>query len=130
MDNQMKYNEGENSRAGSVLNLLAGLWLLISPFALGYSVTAAITNGVVTGIIVAILAIVGLALPSQSWSRWINLLAGIWLIIAAFVFSYVSAGVVWNNAILGILVIAFAGWSLNAVSVQHEHQHHHFGAGA
>lgn len=47
------------------INFLAGIWIIISPY-LGFSSSAMTTNLVVTGIIVAILAIWGaLSVPNR-----------------------------------------------------------------
>jgi hypothetical protein len=118
-------NESENSRAGSALNLIAGVWLIIAPFILHYSTPGVMWNSVILGIIVGVLEIVGLAAPSESWSRWLNIVAGLWLIVSAAIYSYSgSVALLWDNVIVGVLVIVFASWSLTAVQHQHQHRHH------
>jgi hypothetical protein len=44
---------------------------------------------------------------------WINVVLGIWLIVAPFVLA--AGGGVWtaNDMVVGILLIAFAGWALS-----------------
>lgn len=106
---------------GSTLNLLVGIWLIIAPFIFGYSTVAMMNDSVITGIVVAILAVIGLTIASETWSRWLNVIAGIWLIISAAVYSAAeSPALIWNAIVMGVLVVAFSAWSINAV----RHQHH------
>ena len=46
---------------------------------------------------------------------WINLLLGIWLIIAPFAFA-VTGAPMGNDIVLGILLIAFSWWILGAIA--------------
>ena len=46
---------------------------------------------------------------------WINLLLGIWLIIAPFAFA-VTGAPMGNDIVLGILLIAFSWWMLGAMA--------------
>lgn len=122
-DNNVMGNDGASPRVGSTLSLLAGVWLMASPFVFGYTTAAMMRDGVITGIIVAVLAIVGLTIASETWSRWLNILAGIWLILSAAAYSFAESPVlIWNNVIVGVLIIAFSSWSMNAVR-HRERQH-------
>ncbi len=49
---------------------------------------------------------------------WINLLVGIWLIIAPFALAAGGPSHVWsaNDVILGVLLIAFSWWTLAAIA--------------
>ncbi len=101
-------------RAGaSSINILLGIWLIIAPFVLNYAnLGVAETNDIIVGIIVAVVAAIrsfgGFGQPG--WS-WINILAGIWLIIAPFVLGYSNnATPLWNDIILGI-IIAILAWT-------------------
>ena len=52
-------------------------------------------------------------------SAWINLLVGLWLIVATFVLPVsVLAHTAWtgNDIILGVLLVAFSAWMLNALA--------------
>ncbi len=91
----------------SVLNILAGIWLIISPFVLGFSLMPAATwNTLIVGIVVLILAAIRAGYPLRNVGlSWINLLLGIWLIISPWVLSYRgSTTPVGNDVILGIIV--------------------------
>jgi ABC-type molybdate transport system permease subunit len=106
----------EQSAGASSINILLGIWLIIAPWVLGYAdLSAAQTNDVIIGIIVAIVAAIRSfgAFTTRGWS-WINILAGIWLIIAPFVLGYSNHTTpLWNDIILGI-VIAVLAWTAAA----------------
>ncbi len=105
----------ENARAASILNIIAGIWLIISPFALGLAMwPAAVCNNVVVGAVVLILAAVRASNPLHARGlSWINFLLGIWLIISPFVLVNGARPVALatNNVILGIVVLVLAVWS-------------------
>lgn len=80
------------------VNLALGIWVLLSPFVLGFSNNGpAQWNNVATGIAVALMAVLGA-------SVW-NIALGIWLFLSPFVlgFSQLPAPL-WNNVILGALI--------------------------
>src|ERR1044072_7002158 len=104
-------NEGRqiNGQLGSSwVNILLGIWVLISPFVLTFALPRAIWNNVITGIVVGILALIRLSVPNQTGWSWINALLAIWLIISPFVLGFAHGNALWNNVILGIIVAAFA----------------------
>jgi hypothetical protein len=95
----------------SWINLLFGIWTIISPYIL--SVThypRALLNNVICGIVIALLALIRTLVPQQTAWSWTNVLMGVWLIISPFVLAFMNTTVLWNNIILGI-VIAFAAWA-------------------
>ncbi len=80
------------------LNIILGIWLIISPFILGFAGNSpAQWNNIVVGILVALVALSGLS--------WINALLGIWLIISPFALGFsMNSAALWNNVIIGVLV--------------------------
>jgi hypothetical protein len=103
----------------SGLDVLAGIWLLISPFVLVFQHNAgAITNNVVLGIVIGVLALYRFFAPARdAWVSWVNVLLGIWVLISPFVvgFNNMSTATT-NNVIMGIIVIILAGWSALATT--------------
>lgn len=113
----------------SGINIVAGLWLIIAPFVLGYEgIQAALWNDVLVGIIVAAFAVARVARPLMNPSlSWLNALLGLWLIVAPFVLGYGGAiegealaaeGAVggaqtalWNDIIVGVIVLVLGAWS-------------------
>lgn len=95
----------------SVLNLIAAIWVILCPFFLSFTGPALIWNNVVLGIIVLILAGVRASNPMANVeASWINALFAIWLIISPFVLLVVPRNPVpvWNNVILGIIVLVLS----------------------
>jgi len=103
----------------SGLDVLAGIWLLISPWCVGFSaVSGATSNDVIFGIIIGILALVrffnNAASPAVSW---INAILGIWVLISPWVLGFGHVQAFWvNNLITGIVVIVLACWSALATN--------------
>jgi hypothetical protein len=98
----------------SGLDVLAGFWLLISPFALAFeSNVSAVTNNVVLGIIIGTLALYRFFSPARHiWASWINVLLGIWVMISPFVLGFGDLETAkTNNVAFGMIVIILAGWS-------------------
>jgi hypothetical protein len=104
----------EQVQTASLLNLLAGIWLIIAPWVLSYSAADPRWNDVVFGAIVAFFALVRTSGAYRaSWLSWLNLLIGAWVFIAAFTIDYTSTAQV-NDVILGALVFIFGLWSASA----------------
>jgi hypothetical protein len=105
MNEQLHSYTEEPGKSGiSWINILLGIWVLISPFVLTFTSPSAIWNNVVAGIIVGILAIIRLSTHHQPGWSWINVLLGIWLIISPFVLAFATGAAMWNNVILGIII--------------------------
>lgn len=111
------YHDGGSPRAAvkgaSSLVVLAGLWLAVSPWLLGYGDQAgSAVNSVLVGLLVAVLAAVRVARPRSSpLLSWANVLLGAWLIAAPFVLVADGLGgtaVYWNQAVVGVVVVVLA----------------------
>jgi len=99
-----------DASAAAVLNLLAGIWLIIAPFVLGYGNGDPYWNDIVFGALVGLIALARLVLGHRhAFMSWLNVLVGAWIFASAFWLDATStAG--WNNGILGV-VIALLGLS-------------------
>ncbi len=54
---------------------------------------------------------------TDAWPRWINLVAGVWLFISAFVWPHTAAA--QNNTwIVGVLIVLASLWAMFAPSVR------------
>ena len=99
----------EQNRAGAVwINVLLGIWVIISPFVLAFPSQKAIWNNVAAGIVIGVLAIIRSFMREQLGWSWINVLLAIWLIVSPFVLGFMSGAALWNNVILGIIIAAIA----------------------
>ena len=96
------------------MNLIAGLWLIVSPFALGYSDGNPVWNPVIFGGILATLALLRVGgAHREGWMSGINVTIGVWLFASAFWLTHTSTGA-WNALITGAIVMAFGIWSMSA----------------
>ena len=98
-------------------NFLAGVWLVLAPFALDYGDMGAgfdgFWNDVVIGIAIAVFALVRMLAPYRSAALGaVNVVLGGWLISAPFVLAYHvwpdSTAAVWNDVVVGTIVVVLA----------------------
>lgn len=103
----------------SGLNVLAGIWLIIAPWMLGYPASDPRWNDVVFGAIVALLALIRISgAYAESWLSWINAIVGVWLFVSAWAIDQSSAAAA-NDIILGVIVFVLAVGSAAATPLAH-----------
>lgn len=114
------------ARTLSGLNVIAGIWLIIAPFILNYNATGNVWQEVVFGIIVGILGLVRLGAPNVVWPSWLNLIIGLWLIVAPWVIPSTTIAARWNEVVVGIIVaiLAFSSGAISLQSGEREHAAH------
>jgi hypothetical protein len=105
----------------SGLNLLAAIWLFISAFAV-YAHGSMMTNNVILGIVIGVLAAIRLAgAYDQAWVSWLNALLGVWVVVSPWAvmgtgpFGPTQAMII-NNCITGGVIIALSCWSAIATN--------------
>ncbi|MDA8363590.1 MAG: SPW repeat protein [Gammaproteobacteria bacterium] len=101
-----------------VANVVLGIWLIVAPLVgVGASTGLAAGNSYVAGVVVVILAVAASRRP-YLWEEWLNLLVGVWLILAPFALRFTAqTGPTWNQIIVGLLIVVDAGWA--ATRMQH-----------
>jgi SPW repeat len=100
--------------AASGLNVLAGIWLIIAPFVLGYSGGDPYWNDIVFGAITGLIALARVAGAYRAaWLSWINALIGVWIFVSAFWLDATSTAKT-NDIILGAIVFVLAVASATA----------------
>jgi len=100
--------------AASGLNLLAGVWLIVSPFVLDYESGDASWNAIACGALVALLAWVRtLGAYGAAWMSWIVVVIGTWLFLSGFWLTDSSAAS-WNSWLFGLIVALTALFSIDA----------------
>ena len=83
-----------------------GLWLIVSPFTLGYTSRALMWSDVASG--AAVLVMSSLALkPKRGLVSWLISLIGLWLLFAPLLFWAPDAAAYANDTLVGALLIAF-----------------------
>ena len=132
-ERKMLVDEHLSSLWPHYVNLLLGLWLITSPFALGYLSefvpdanvlrvmqernlpsfewrNAAMTwSDVASGALIVLFSLLA-ASPSRRypWSQWANAVVGFWLLFAPIVFWTPLPEAYANGTLVGALVIAFS----------------------
>jgi uncharacterized membrane protein HdeD (DUF308 family) len=103
-------------------NLVLGAWLIVAPFiGLGVNHDVAAWNSYASGAVVAVFAIAAIARP-HLWEEWLNLIVGLWLIIAPFALHFtVQSAPMWNQIIVGLLIGIDALWAGAQMWARHRH---------
>ncbi|MSU88008.1 hypothetical protein GE300_00060 [Rhodobacteraceae bacterium 2CG4] len=114
-----KTNEGWQD----VVCLLAGIWLMLSPWILGFAgMQLALWNALLFGAVIAVMAILAIV-QFHDWEEWADMAVGAWLVISPWVlgFAALTAGAeggafaaTWNFVVIGLLTLALAAWSLRS----------------
>ena len=87
------------------VNLVLGLWLVVSPWVLAFSSHgAALWNALIVGAIFVVLSLLALS-DAKPWEEWTELVVALWLLISPWVlgFSTLSAAM-WNAVIVAVVV--------------------------
>ena len=109
-----------------VASLLVGVWLVLSPFALGFTgVVTWIT--LVLGLCVILFAVEGFVIPSYLEELG-EILIGLALVVAPWTVGYESVSATVSSMVSGALVILFAIWELMTdrefITRWHDRWHH------
>lgn len=91
-------------RDARYVNIGLGVYLVLSAFLWTHS-SAQFTNTWVIGLIVASSAALALATPAF---RYVNTVAGGWLMLSAFLLPRLSMGTLWHNFIAGLVILALS----------------------
>ena len=103
-------------------NIVLGAWLFISPwiFLSAPAGQASAWNLWVVGALIFGVSIFALK-DLKPWEEWINLVLGAWVILSPWLFGYATEmPLMWNSVIVGIGVVASAGFAL-PVALRHQH---------
>jgi hypothetical protein len=101
------------ARTASGVNVLLGVWLIVSPWVFDYSGRSAALSSVTVGALIALLAAIRLTwLHNSAGLSGINLLLAFWTAAAPWIYEYaINTGALWNNIFVGVLVAVLAVWS-------------------
>ncbi len=93
--------------------LLLGLWLILSPFVLGYDTSSRIAmNAYLCGAAMALLAAFDLY-KTYVWAVALNLLIGVWVAVSPWAAIVADSGAMMvNNVIVGAAVVILGLWEL------------------
>ncbi len=107
------------ARGPSWINMALGMWVLASPWLLGFTESGGATaNAVVTGLAITMVAILAVTRSSPSAS-WGNLLLAIWLFASPWVVGYTELRSASRNAwFIAVMVALFASITLVTASAE------------
>src|SRR5262252_1850897 len=91
-------------RSTTIVSILIGAWVLVSPFVLGVPVkSAAMWNNVAVGAVIIVLGLLGGRLgPFQG----LTVLFAAWLFASTFVLNFSGLGFLWNNVLSAFALVA------------------------
>jgi hypothetical protein len=95
------------------VNAVLGVWLVLSPWALGFSGDAvAMGNFVVVGVLLLAAALGAIFLP-RAWEEWTESVLGLWLVVSPWLIGYSGIENAKADAILsGLVILTLALWAL------------------
>ena len=99
-------NEWSNAKLCDIANLILVLFLLLSPWIVGYSGSPQ-QNALISGVIIAVLSVAALAAFAQ-WEEWLNLLLGLWVLVSPWVLGFQGTAAATVHIVVGIIVAALA----------------------
>ncbi|GAA0564225.1 hypothetical protein GCM10009415_53220 [Chitinophaga japonensis] len=86
-----------------LLSAAFGIWLMFSPYALGFQGTLADSDHLV-GALVVTFSVIAMA-EVVRYIRFLNILLGAWLVVAPFVLQGGKPGTMWNDIVIGLIII-------------------------
>lgn len=86
-------------------SIILGIWLLSSPFALGYTSAVLTVSDAISGSLVVGFSVITLV-RKPSWAPWASSLVGVWLLFAPLLVKVPTAVEYANNTLVGVLIIA------------------------
>lgn len=96
-----------------LVNILLGVWIVISPWVLGFQdVTAAMANAAVVGLALIATAL-GAIFKPRAWEEWTEGALGVWLIASPWLLGFSTHSEALMAMLLtGAAVMALALWAL------------------
>jgi hypothetical protein len=86
------------------INLLLGVWLVISAFVWRHTIEQQ-TNAWIVGVLVAVFALVAIG---RERARYLNTLLSVWLLASIWVLPTVAEATQWNHGLVAMAVFIFS----------------------
>ena len=100
-----------NAKLCDVANLILGAVLFVSPWVFSFDAGTVSNNALVTGIVIAALAIAALA-AFAVWEEWLNLLVGLWALVSPWVLGFQGTTAMTVHVVIGAAVAILAAVEL------------------
>ena|ERR1051326_4018317 len=92
-------------RGATIVSILLGIWVFVSPFVLGVPAgSAAMWSNVAIGAAVVLLALAGGW--QQGAVQGLTVPLGAWLFASPFILNFSGTGFLWNNVICAFALVA------------------------
>jgi len=114
--------ESHPARGASLIALLAGIWLFISPWWIyGAYGTPGAWNNWFAGVLIFVFAVLRRRHPAATGLSWLNAALGIWVCVSPWVYGYAgSPGRVINSLCVGFIVFCTAVAGANSQKMSHD----------
>jgi len=95
------------------LNAALGVWLILSPWLVGFQdLETPAMNAVAVGILLGAAAL-GATFVPRAWEEWTEGALGLWMVVSPWVLGFASMRDPMMNAVVtGIAVVVLAAWVL------------------
>jgi hypothetical protein len=103
--------EWSRAKLCDVVNLFLGTILFFSPWLFSLSAGAPRQIASIIGLFIAVLSIAALA-AFAVWEEWLNLIAGLWLIVAPWLLGFEDSNAVMVDVMIGIVVVVLATFEI------------------
>ena len=100
-------DEWRSAKLCDVVNLFLAMILFFSPWLFGLAVGAQWQTASTVGIVIAVLSVAALA-AFAVWEEWLNLIAGIWLIVSPWLLGFQDSDAMTIDVAIGALVAVLA----------------------
>ena len=111
----------EQVRVASGLDMLAGLWLVLSAFVFRSSPELIWDLALIGGVVAILSGVRALGGYRPSWPSWVNAILGLWVLTSPWILGRVAyPDMLWNAVITGAVIIMLAIWSALATDVELE----------
>jgi hypothetical protein len=109
----LKSLSSNNRAVFEIVNIVAGLGLLVSPWLLGFTAeTYAAWNAWLVGAAIAVIAAAALHAFYEA-EEWVNLVLGIWAIAAPWILGLAAVtAATWVHVVSGLVVAVFAAGNI------------------
>jgi len=96
-----------------VVNALLGVWVVLSPWALGFQdASTPMANAVIVGVLL-IAAALGAMIVPRAWEEWTECGLGVWLVVSPWVLGFSAQSTPMLAAVIsGLVIAALAVWTL------------------
>jgi|SRR6516225_5663074 hypothetical protein len=100
-------DDWSSAKLGDVANLILGMIVFFSPWLFGLAAGAPCQTASIIGIFIAVSSIAALA-AFAVWEEWLNLIAGLGLIVSPWLLGFQDSSAMAIDAIIGGIVALLA----------------------